>query len=717
MSKRITQLLSDIAALALCVVMLVGCGSAAPVDNGGTGVGDGPGSASVRSSLPEDQQVNEPYEVAPEDVELGSETGVAYVRGVLLVYFEPAATQAQRDAAVELVGGEVIGRMDAFDEYQVRVDAAGEEALEALRAQLESADGVDMVTLDHVTILGQDAVANDPWDGAGLGGSDASWWAEAVSAPEAWECYDDGSLSPVTVAVVDSGFDLGNEDLSMRARWASDADAANRNARNHGTHVAGILGAAADNGYGICGMVWRGDLLCFDASSSTGIEKDDLLSESALELGLFETVKAGARVINFSNGSSRARTAEEWPSQQELVDSAGRAYSRRMGALLAQGHDFVVVQSAGNGDKNYEGVDATYNNEFASITADNCDSSYVAADEILDRVIIVAAAERMGEGYRLTSFSNGGPSVDVCAPGQHIYSTIVGGCDYLSGTSMAAPIVSGVAALVWAADPGLSGREVKQLVCMSAVSYADGHPQAHYAPASYPLVDAETATYSALGLVRQDDEPPVVEEEGPATDRDPLACFERYLRDIYDSGTVGAGTVELPGDGSDIDTYRQFAIGDFDDDGEPELLCVHEVTGEYGNSFGCLNDVIECDSSGNAALARRSITSFVPSDVSWPGTGWLCLYGGGSSVTRVYIPASDALAATYDLPETSYISLERLGDAWHLLTCSAFSVDADQVLDDASYGQVAAELEGAAPSPVPLQPLYDEAIDAVSPTA
>ena len=387
-----------------------------------------------------------------------------------------------------------------------------------------------------------------------------------------------------------------------------------------------------------------------------------------------------------------------------------------MGALLAEGHDFVVVQSAGNGDKNQQGVDSTYNLEFASVTAENCDNSYAATAEILDRIIIVAAAERVGGGYRLTNFSNGGERVDVCAPGQDVFSTLSGSYGYDSGTSMAAPVVSGVAALAWAGNPHLSGREVKQLVCMDATQYADGYPGAHYGSGSYPLVDAEMVVYDALALARQGDEPPAAEEPAPGTSEGALACFERYLRDVYDRGTADGGTVTLPADGGDRDVYRQFAVGDFDNDGAPELLCVHEMTGEYGNSFGSLNDVIECGSDGEVYLARRSITSFVPDEVSWAGTGWLCLYEAASGA-RIYMPANDALATDYDLPDTSYLTLERLGDGWHLLTCSPFSVDADRPLDDGAYGKVAAGLEGAAPSPVPLQPIFAEAIDAVSPDA
>lgn len=711
MDRRANLLL---VALATCLILLIsGCGlfdSDGGADSGGSSLL--PFSSESAGSSVVSTGVNDSYDFRQEEVVIDAVTGEHYVAGVVLVYFSPSASQQERDDAVALAGGEVIGQMDAFDEYQLRVSASDRQELEELCDRLEAAPGVDVASLDHVVATGAETLLPaDPWGGAGFGGSDNSWWAQAVDAPEAWYYYDSLGLTPATVAVIDNGFDMDHEDLSSRLGRVSGADGTNRNERDHGTHVAGIVGAAANNGRGISGLLWSGQVLCFDASPGTGSEGQDSLSDTYLEQGLLESVQAGAKVLNYSNGGSRAKTAEKWQREHSDADSAGRLYSRRVGALLAKGYDFVVVQSAGNGDADYQGIDAFYNREFASINASNCDTTYVSSSEILDRVIVVGAAERIGGSYRLTSFSNGGSRVDVCAPGQDIYSSVVDGYDTLSGTSMAAPIVAGTAALVWGADSGLSGREVKQLVCGSVNDHASSYPGALYGSGSYPLVNAGRAVGDALERAGISVEPADQADQA-------LLAFEQYLRDLHARGWVEGETLVMSAEDGETDTYYEFAVGDFDGDGTNELFVCHELTGEYGNSFGCVNEVIEySELTGGPSTSRVCITTFVPDGLGSAGTGWLSLHSDYQTAdNRTYMPMNDQLAQGYDLRDTNYLSIEELGGSWHLLSCSAFAVDGDQQIDRAERDRLVSLFEGSGTANVPLQPMTEEAIATVCPT-
>jgi len=145
------------------------------------------------------------------------------------------------------------------------------------------------------------------------------------------------------------------------------------------------------------------------------------------------------------------------------------------------------------------------------------------------------------------------------------------------------------------------------------------------------------------------------------------------------------------------ETFYGYVVGDFDGDGADELYCPHESFGAYGNSFGCLNDVYEYDGNGGVVLARRAITSFVPDYVSFYGTGYLRLENYATSGdARTYMPVSDAYATGYlEIPETDYLSIEPSGNEWHLLTCSAFAVDGDVVVDQAEHDRLVSVYEGS----------------------
>lgn len=203
---------------------------------------------------------------------------------------------------------------------------------------------------------------------------------------------------------------------------------------DHGTHVAGTIGAAGIEG-GVVGINMHVGLVAAKALNSQGSGTLDSVVNSINYL-----VKRGVKVINMSLGSSGSSTIEF-----NAISNA------RM-------HGVLVAAAAGNDSQNndyYGSYPANYN---------------------LDNVISVAAS---GQSDTLAYFSNyGAHSVDLAAPGVEILSTLVGGgYGEMSGTSMATPHVAGVAALLLAVNPNFSYTDLRRLILDNGdyVSALDGY--------------------------------------------------------------------------------------------------------------------------------------------------------------------------------------------------------------------------------------------------
>ena len=247
------------------------------------------------------------------------------------------------------------------------------------------------------------------------------WFLPEIGAERAWDS-EQGDPG-VVVAVLDTGIDASHPDLAGRVLQGWDFTSQGGDTTDvygHGTHVAGIIAASGDNGVGLAGIAWKVRLLPVKVLDNNGNGRySDLIS------GIRYAADNGASVINMSlGGGSRSQAL------QDAVD-------------YARGKGVVVVAAAGN-------------NASSSL-------SYPAA---CDGVISVGATD---DADRRASFSNYGDGLDIVAPGVSVYS------DYpaarymsMSGTSMAAPQVSGAFALLRSYKPGLSGAEAEKRVLESA---------------------------------------------------------------------------------------------------------------------------------------------------------------------------------------------------------------------------------------------------------
>ncbi|MEP6926486.1 MAG: S8 family serine peptidase [Ginsengibacter sp.] len=206
---------------------------------------------------------------------------------------------------------------------------------------------------------------------------------------------------------------------------------------SHGTHCSGIIAAERDNGKGMDGIADNVKIMMLRAVPD-GDEHDKDIA-NAIRYG----VDNGAQIISMSFG-------KDFSPEKSWVDDAVK---------YAQSKDVLLVHAAGNDHKN---IDSSEN--FPSPV-------YVNNTDRAKNFITVGASGDLTNGGFTASFSNyGKKEVDVFAPGVNIYSTLPGGNKYgnFSGTSMACPVVAGVAALILEYFPDLSAEQLKFVIEKSA---------------------------------------------------------------------------------------------------------------------------------------------------------------------------------------------------------------------------------------------------------
>ncbi len=491
------------------------------------------------------------YSLDVEDIQHDDSTGIDYVDNIILVYFEKDATQENIDNVVDYVEGEIVGEIPVLNNYQIQVSGRSYTELKQLCKEVEMLAGVKAATIDTAMQLSENMIPNDPWETTMFIFGDewsednpegSNWHMEAINAPSAWE-YND-YLSPSKIGVIDTGFLTSHTDLKGVIK--STTGNSNQLAL-HGTHVAGIIGAIPNNKKGITGLVWDCELHTTDWKLTFWQEGKEEYADWNTTMQILTgvtdlVVEHGVKVINISAGQTAFMT--EMTRPQDVVDEEGYNASIVIGTLLEQGYDLLVVQSAGNGNKNGYAVDAVYNGMFCSVNEDNCEKfDTVSANDIMNRIIVVGAARNDGNHqYTLAEFSNAGSRVDICAPGEGVYSLVPGlpgDCAYLGGTSQAAPIVTGVASMVWAADSSLTGAEVKAIVCNqenTKYEVKDNTSEKHPLVNSYRMVNAELAVKVAVeGKIAR------AQEEDGALDENPIATkTEREAEAKEFSGAVMA---------------------------------------------------------------------------------------------------------------------------------------------------------------------------------
>ncbi|TSC87924.1 MAG: peptidase S8/S53 subtilisin kexin sedolisin [Microgenomates group bacterium Gr01-1014_16] len=336
-----------------------------------------------------------------------------------------------RNEAIRQMGriGRIKERLEALDVWSLSVPAATQEVWTKI---LAANPLVEFAEPDYVAKALE--VPNDPnfadkqW-GLNNTGQTILGVAGVVDAdidgPEAW---DVASGAGVRVAVLDTGVDQDHEDISAKVVLDEDFSGSGSvdDFYGHGTHVAGIIAAATNNGLGVAGgcpqcVILDGKVLGNNGSGAY----------SWIANGITWAADNGARVINLSlGGTARSLTLERAVN-----------YAWNKGA--------VIVAAAGNSGSSSKLYPAAYTKVIAVAATNNLDAK--------------------------ASWSNWGVKwVDVAAPGENIFSTfpnhpfVIGtnygraqNYDFASGTSMATPMTAAVAGMVWSSSWGTSNSAVR----------------------------------------------------------------------------------------------------------------------------------------------------------------------------------------------------------------------------------------------------------------
>ena len=386
-----------------------------------------------------------------------------FAEGQILVRFAPQPGRtwpgsAEKNSILANAGNGKLAAARVTKEYNIvrglsLVKLPGDVAVKDALVTLNNTPGVLYAEPDYKlkVMSAPQIVPNDPrfselWGLNNTGQSGGTPDAD-IDAPEAWDIAT--GTNEVIVAVIDTGVDYTHPDLASNM-WVNTAelngiagvdddgngyiddiygyDFCNNDGNPmddhyHGTHCAGTIGAIGNNGQGVAGVCWNVKIMALKFLDAGGSGYTD----DAIECVQY-AVLMGAKLSSNSWGGGGYSQA-----MKDAIDAAGNANQ-------------LFIAAAGNGYGNNNDINPAYP---ASYTSEN--------------IIAVMATDKYDS---MSGFSNYGPtSVDIGAPGTDILSCQPGSSyQYLSGTSMATPHVSGAAALIWSVYPSMSYQEVKNIL-------------------------------------------------------------------------------------------------------------------------------------------------------------------------------------------------------------------------------------------------------------
>ncbi len=440
--------------------------------------------------------------------------------GSVIVAFEPTLSPPARASLLDRLNAIPDAEIEPLSIMRVRVPIGQEQAVVDTLARQP---GVRYAELDYVARALE--VPNDPrWPD--------QWNMRQIHADRAWDQVPD--VGGLVIAIVDTGVDLDHPDLE-NVLWTNPGEVPGNGVdddgngkvddyygwhfgeacnytegcwhfednrvqddNGHGTHVAGIAGAQANNGEGVAGVAWGARLMVVKVLNQYGYG-----SCFDVAAGIVYAADNGASVINLCIACNQV--------SEPLQDAI--SYARNVRGRL-------IVAAAGN---------------------DNGPLAYPASDPLTLSVGAVDSDDQKAH------FSNHGPGLDVVAPGVQVISTwpLRDGYFRKSGTSMAGPHVSGLAALVWAANPSLTAAQVSQVITSTAVDLgAAGWDQSH----GYGRVDAYAAVQASLSGGNPPPETPtpsVTRTPKPTATHTPIPSSTATVTDTPAPSATATGTAAL----------------------------------------------------------------------------------------------------------------------------------------------------------------------------
>ena len=549
------------------------------------------------------------YIPSSETLEYSESDYIIYYRDLIEVFTIGEASSSRQNELAALVNGKVVGKTSgAINTLQIKTTAAGLDEIKTKSEILMREK--DVLYADCEMPARLDETAADPWSAAPSSPQDKNWWVEAIGADIAWKIADSDAYRSVptkTIGIIDTGVDESHEELSGKVSRPSAFSESSPH--NHGTAVAGFAAAKGNNGAGIRGVSDRSGLQCIDLGNNNFYE-DVLNTSTGLIAAYNKLITSGANIINLSQAyemfdetyfkknksevlkdepediKNRIKTYDDYVRYRNNYSFAqGLRYICFVTSLLLDKHthpedDFLLIQGAGNGYNNemQVGSDVKYSGMFCAVDeaiwnmlpaeTRNALAKYdITYKEIKNHIIIVGGIknEKTDNNYKMHEGCCFGGAVDICAPADDLFwlHTVSDGSYSTKngrGTSFAAPLVSGAAALIWSLAPELSAPEVKNTLLKTAVSTAV-YKSDSKSPYNKPVLNVGEAAKKVTGL-----------------------DFERYdayadaLRTIINDHRLPDGT-EVEEEYMDTNT---FAVCDIDSDNRDELIYRIENTSMAG---------------------------------------------------------------------------------------------------------------------------------------
>jgi subtilisin family serine protease len=282
--------------------------------------------------------------------------------------------------------------------------------------KLEQSSHVKYIQRNHKVHIASSR-ANDPY-------RVVQSYLNQIQIERAWDRVR--SNKDITIALIDTGIDLTHPDLKSNIIPGInllDKTKPPQDDNGHGTNVAGVIAAAGNNKQGISGILWEARIMPIKA-----LEADGSGNEDQLGAGIRYAVDQGAKIVVLSLGLYRYT-----PFMLEVVQ-------------YAEDHGVLLVAASGN-----EGKDIKYPAAYPTVLA-------------------VGGIKSNNE---LEPKSNYGPELDLVAPWDVYTTSGGGGYNYNEGTSMAAPQVAAVAALIWSQNPNMKHHEIRNLLRQTAQDIGD----------------------------------------------------------------------------------------------------------------------------------------------------------------------------------------------------------------------------------------------------
>ena len=387
------------------------------------------------------------------------------VESELIVQFEEKVSEEKVETLVNTLGASVKEKVDALDYYILTLPShiSVNQAVSQFKGQ-KLVKTVEPNYLLPIQAVPNDLLIRRQWvlkDSINFAVSELT----GIELIKAWDLNQ--GFSGVLIAVIDTGVDYNHEDLAANIwqnpgeipgngidddqngyiddiiGWdfvdarsgAEGEDFVNpdndpMDSHGHGTHVAGIAAAVGNNGLGIAGVAWNSKIMPLRAGYET-INGSMMVASRHAARAIIYAADNGAHIINLSFAGKH---------KSILVERA-IAYAAKSGVL--------VCAAGGNNNSSAPFYPAAFDN-----TA----------------IISVGSVDRYG---KKAFSSNYGDWMDVSAPGVAIYSTYPNNqYRYMSGTSMATPFVSGIAALIWSVNPNPTNLQVKDII-LNSVDYLE----------------------------------------------------------------------------------------------------------------------------------------------------------------------------------------------------------------------------------------------------